>query len=127
LRIADVRTGDTREIARGIGRALQPRLSPAAAISFTRRDSANVRWIELYDVKSGMSSRVVRSLPENEYHVWLPTGVLISTRGSSLYVFNPRMHTDWVLMTDLSAFGVKGASRLAVSDDGRYLAIVGSQ
>ncbi len=123
LRIADVRDGSSREIARGIGRALQT-MPGGKAVSFTRRDSANVRWIETYDVPSARSSRVVKPFAENEYHVWLPGGALLTAKGSSLYRFDLAKDADWVLVADLSPHGIAGVSRMAISADGRMLALV---
>jgi hypothetical protein len=126
LRIATVRDGSTREIARGIGRALQP-VPGRQAVSFTRRDSANARWIEVYDIPTGTSKRLIKPFSQNEYHVWHPTGALITATGSALYRFDPAKDADWVLIADLASHGVRDMSRLAISADGSRLAVVAAR
>jgi hypothetical protein len=123
LQLLDIRNEHADTIALNPGRALQ-RVPGRAAVSFTRRDSANVRWIEVFDVADRTTKKLVKSFPENEYHAWLPSGVVISARGSSLYQFNPATDTDWVLVADLTARGVRGITRIATSADGRMIAIV---
>jgi hypothetical protein len=66
----------------------------------------------------------VQPFPENEYHAWTPDGMLVTGRGSELYVFRPGRDSDWRRIADLSASGVAGITRLAVSPDGRSIVVV---
>ena len=126
LQLVDIRDESAIPIASGIGRALQP-VPGKNAVSFTRRDSANTRWIDMYDVSSKTITHVAKTLPENEYHVWMPNGLLVSARGSSLYQLMPGQDADWVLAADLASHGVKGITRIAVSVDGKQIAIVAAR
>jgi hypothetical protein len=124
LQLADVRTGQARVLAQNIGRSLN-RIPGRAAISFVHRDGTDrTGWITSWDAGSGATQRIVQAMPENEYHAWTPSGTLISARGSILYQFTPGRDTGWVQVADLSAQGVTGISRLAVSPDGTLLALV---
>jgi Tol biopolymer transport system component len=123
LQLVDIRDESAIPIASNIGRALQP-VPGRAAVSFTRRDSANVRWIDIYDVASKTTTHVVKALPENEYHVWLATGPIISAKGSQLYQYTPGQGSDWTLIADLADKGIKGITRLAISPDGKRIALV---
>jgi len=123
LQLADVRTGVARVIARNIGRSLQ-RVPGRTAISFVHREGESPGWIKAFDANAGTLSPIVPSFAENEYHAWTPSGTLVSARGSMLYEFKPGRDSDWVLFANLSAHGITGISRLAVSPDGSLLAIV---
>ena len=123
LQLVDLRGGSPVMIARDVGRALQP-VPGRDAVSFVRRDSAGTRWIEIYDVATRTVEQLVRPFAENEYHTWLPNGTLTTARGSRLYQFNPATDTDWVAAADLASHGITNASRLAVSADGMWLAVV---
>jgi Tol biopolymer transport system component len=123
LQLVDLRGGSPVMIAQDVGRALQP-VPGRDAVSFVRRDSADTRWIEIYDVATRTVTRLIRPFAENEYHTWLPNGTLITARGSRLYQFNPSTDTDWVPAADLASQGITNASRLAISADGRWLAVV---
>ncbi len=123
LQLADLRGGSPEMIAQDVGRAVQP-VPGRDAVSFVQHDSADARWIEIYDVATRTVERLIRPFAENEYHIWLPTGTLVTARGSRLYQFNPATDTDWVPAGDLASHGITNASRLAVSADGRWLAVV---
>jgi hypothetical protein len=51
----------------------------------------------------------------------------IGARGSVLYQFDPARDRAWVALADLTAYGVSGISRLAVSRDGRMIALVAAE
>jgi len=38
-------------------------------------------------------------------------------KGSRLYKYTPETDSDWVQIVNLSAFGITGITRIAVSDD----------
>jgi hypothetical protein len=123
LQLVDLADERAVPIATGIGRALQS-VPGRRAVSFTRRDSANVRWIDVYDVATKQITHAARTLPQNEYHVWMPNGLLVSAEGSKLYQMMPGKDTEWTLLADLADRGVKGITRLAVSPDGKQIALV---
>lgn len=108
-------------LARGIGRAFA-RVTGRDAFTFVHfhGDSAVLGEV---DVRTRGVRRIV-TLPEGaEYHVWLPDGsALISGNGVLYRWYEGRMET----FVDLRARGIQGVSRLALSPDGRMLAIVGA-
>jgi hypothetical protein len=123
LQLVDLRGGSPVMIAQDVGRALQP-VPGRAAVSFVRRDSTDTRWIGIYDVATRTVEQLVRPFAENEYHIWLPNGTLLTARGSRLYQLDPATDTDWVPAADLSSHGITNVSRLAISADGGWLAVV---
>jgi hypothetical protein len=122
LQIVDTRTGSAQVIARNIGRALQ-RLPGRHAVSFIQINQDTTRTITVYDADNGTLAPLIRTLPANEYHVWTPTGTLVGASGSSLYQWRPGSSQPWSVIGDI---GVAGITRIAISADGRQLAIVGA-
>ncbi len=122
LQLVDVPSGATQRIAQNVGRALQ-RVPGRNAFSYVQRNADSTSSIVLYDVATAQSEVLIATLPQNEYHVWLKDGTLISASGSLLYQWRPG-DRDWTLLADLSGAGVSGITRLAISPDERLLVIV---
>lgn len=111
--------------ARDIGRALQ-HIPGKDAFSYTQRDSAKALWIMTQPVTGESETMLVRAPADNEYHAWTPDAVLLSATGSMLVRWNRALDatSGWLPVADLSKFGVRNVSRLAVSPDGKWLAFV---
>jgi hypothetical protein len=125
LQIASTRTGRARAVASDIGRSLH-RIPARYAVSFVQRSAGGEAWITELDLGTGATRPLVRAMPGNEFHAWTPDGVLLSGEGSKLYAWR-RGEGNWREIADLGDQGVSGISRLAVSPDGRRIAIVASE
>ncbi|HEX6557923.1 MAG TPA: hypothetical protein VF021_00630 [Longimicrobiales bacterium] len=122
LQLVDVRIGAAQTLASDIGRALQ-RVPDRNAFSFVQHNADSTSSIVLYDVATGTKRSLLPTLPQNEYHVWLKDGTLISANGSVLYQWRPG-DRGWTYLADLGSKGLNDISRLAVSPDERVLAVV---
>lgn len=127
LQIADTRTGLARIAAQGIGRSLQ-RIPGGRRASFVQRSGAG--WVlRAVDPAPGPDGRFridsVATLPDSaEYAVWRSATEIYSAAGSR--IFRLRLPAGrWEVVADLSGAGVRGISRLALSPDGRRMALVG--
>jgi len=123
LQLADVRSGTARVVAERIGRSLH-RIPGRTAVSFVHREGDGPGWIKAYDPAADTVEALIAAVEENEYHAWLPSGVLISARGSTLLQWNAAHDSGWVEIADLSESGVTAISRIASSPGGRFLVIV---
>jgi dipeptidyl aminopeptidase/acylaminoacyl peptidase len=120
------RDGAADEIrAHDIGRAVH-RVPAREAYTFTQRDSAKALWITMQPIAGGPAERVIRAAPDNEFHVWTPSGELLTASRGILLRWNGERgdQSAWIPLADLTTNGVKNVSRLAVSPDGRWLAFV---
>ncbi len=124
LQLADARTGRATVIAENIGRSLH-RIPGREAFSFVQR-TADGATITAFVPAGGALEPLIAALPENEYHAWLPDGTLLTARGSTLLMWQPSRGSDWEVVADLAAGGVREISRLATSPDGRRLVVVGA-
>jgi Tol biopolymer transport system component len=122
LRIADTRTGAADIVVQDIGRSLHP-VPGREAISFLHQSGPEPYYIKTIDIESRTIRLVAPALSGNEFYAWLPDATLIMGVGSRLFTW-ARDAGRWVELADLSSHGVTGISRLAVSPDGRRLAIV---
>lgn len=119
LVLADPRTERVDTLARGIGRAFA-RVPGRDAFTFIHMhgDTAVVGEV---DVRTGAVRRVALAPAGGEYHVWTPSGKLLLSEGTRLYMWNAGR---WDVVADFAAFGVRGITRLALSPDGTHLAFV---
>ena len=122
LRLADLETGRARIVARDIGRSLQP-VPGRPSLSFTQR-IGDEWWIRELSVDRRQIRPVAAMLGADEYHAWTPTGSLLAAHGTSVYQWESGGVGEWRLVADLAESGLGAVTRLAVSPDGRRVAVV---
>jgi len=130
LVIADTRGGRIDTVARDVGRALLP-LPNGGGFSFVQR-MADSSWVLMaVDVRGSGADRrttampLVRMPPGADYVVWLRPAVAIAGAESTLWLWRGSDKTgQWSKLTNLGQFGLHRISRLALSPDHRWLAIV---
>jgi len=69
-------------------------------------------------------TELVKTIKRAQYYTWTPSHILIMGDGKRLYKFDPAKDKDWVEMANLSDYGIKDFTRIAVSPKGDLLAIV---
>lgn len=122
LDIVDVATGKTTTIAREVGRTLARR--PTGAVSFVQKVGAT--WVvREFDPATGAIRDVTPALDGSVDHdyAWAGDGTLFMTRGTEIHWWRPGQ-SGWTLLVDPE---IGELSRLAVSPDGRWMAIVAKE
>jgi dipeptidyl aminopeptidase/acylaminoacyl peptidase len=120
---ANARTDKSDTLARNIGRSLLP-LPDHSGFSYVRNaDStatlASMRW-------PGGQRHDLIAMPRGSQDIaWMARGVALTGLRSKL-LFWRTGNAAWSEAGDLATAGVTGISRLAVSPDGRWIAIVAS-
>lgn len=108
-------------LARGIGRSLA-RLPNRTGFSFTQPVDSAQRVRTLTNPRGTPSDLV--SLPRRSQDlVWLPNGVLMTGSGTTLLSWRSGA-AAWSDAADLASAGLTDITRLAVSPDGKWLALV---
>ena len=124
LQIASVSQDAGRVVAEDIGRSIF-RIPGREAVSFVQWEEPGVGWITAFDPETGETSRIAPLLEGNEFYAWTPGGTLIMGQGSKLFRWTPSDSGNWQEVADLSAAGILAISRIAVSPEGGWIAIVG--
>lgn len=125
LRLARLPTGASTVVARGIGRSLQ-RIPGGRTISFVHKVDEESWWVAELDPETGERTRLIRTPAGSEDHAWAPDGTLLMARGSRLLAWR-RGDDGWTEIADFAPGGPTGITRLAVSPDGRHLALVAAR
>ncbi|MDH3495157.1 MAG: hypothetical protein OER21_00125 [Gemmatimonadota bacterium] len=121
LHVAYPDSGESRVVAEDIGRVLvgsadDPRLL------FTVREGEGFA-VHMLDLDGDYTARLVDT-PGRDFFAWWQ-GVLFASDGTRLLTRHPGEDSTWMDAGDLAPYGVREITRLAVSPDGRWLAVVG--
>lgn len=106
-----------------IGRSLH-RIPAQQAISFIDKNDSAAWMISRYDPATQKVTPIAPTLPGAEDMAWSPDGALWMGKGSILYRRYPAKEGEWQPVADLSQWGLKGITRLALHPDGNKIALV---
>jgi len=130
LVLADTRTGRADTVARDVGRSLL-QLPNGSGFSFLQHMSDSSWVLTAVDVRgSGRDRRtvpmpLVRMPPGADYIAWLAPAIAITGSGSKLSIWRGTdKASQWTDLVDLARYGLRHISRLALSPDHAWLAIV---
>ena len=130
LVLSETGTARVDTIARDIGRSLV-RLPNGNGFSFLQHDRDSSWILTAVDIRGVGRDRqavpmpLIRMPQGAEYVVWLAPAVAITGSGSKLLIWIARDKTNqWNDLVDLGRYGLRHISRLAVSPDHTWLAIV---
>ena len=130
LLLADTRTGRADTVARDVGRSLVT-LPSGNGFSFVQRMPDSTWVLTAVDVRRSFGGRhtmllpLVRMTPGADYVAWLAPAVALSGAGTKLLLWRREgQKTRWTELADLAKYGLRRISRLALSPDRRWLAIV---
>jgi len=127
LQLADTRSGAARVLAHDIGRSLQP-IPGTTHISFVQRSKTGEStelMIKELDPASGTVSDLTMAVPGSAEAdcAWAPDGTLFMAKADHLFGWK-RGAAGWTDIADLARMSLAGVTRLALSPDGRQLALV---
>jgi len=125
LQIASLTDGKAEVVAENIGRSLY-RFPGRGTVSFVQWSPDRTGWITEYDPETGASAPIAPLLEEDEFYAWTPDGVLVMGQGSKLFRWRPGESEVWEEMADLLFAGILNITRIAVSPDGGWIAVVGA-
>jgi hypothetical protein len=135
LQLADTRTGAAATLATDIGRSLQRipvqgrAAGDTASISFVQRERTG-DGVSLVIKELSPSTRAISVLTPavpgstEADCAWTPDGTLLMVKGTTLYGWR-RGQSGWKEVISLERLSLSGVTRLAVSPQGDYLALVG--
>jgi len=106
-----------------IGRCVAAIPGKSDAVSFLHKLNDN-QWL-IKRLKPGNldTKTIIQALPGSEDYAWLPDENLLMAKDSRLY-WLPKDGQEWIQIADFTKDGIKNITRLAVSSDGKKLAIV---
>lgn len=112
LVIYNLESGDSRVLARNIGRCLK---TDDKGNLFYTQQVGTTNQIKKYNLTLDRSEVVTNTLPDEQDFDILPNGFLISGQDARLMSFRPLVDSQWQLVKDLSGAGIEQITRIASS------------
>jgi dipeptidyl aminopeptidase/acylaminoacyl peptidase len=119
---ANLATGALDTLARDIGRSLQP-LPDRVGFSFTQRADSGTLRLKTMRWPSRATEDLIDLPRGTEDMVWLGKGMVLAAQGTRLVLWQTG-ETGWRTVADLAASNLTNITRVAVSPDGTWLALV---
>jgi hypothetical protein len=79
---------------------------------------------QTFDLRTRQITSLIKTLSGSEEYAWTPSGLLLAAQDSKLFAWNPQRDKDWREVWDFSATGLRGITRIAITNDGRRIALV---
>jgi len=95
--------------------------------SFLHRQGNGQIWIKELNTETKAIRPLTPMVGNNTHYGWAPDGSIVMMEGSKLHRWHKNESDDgeWTEVADLQPHGIKSATRVNVSPDGKWLAVVG--
>ncbi|WP_284124734.1 hypothetical protein [Parerythrobacter aestuarii] len=93
-------------------------------ISFVHRQTNEQVWIKAFDPATKAIRPLTSLVGTNANYTWTPDGAILQIEGGKVYRWKEGGE-GWEVIADLADHGVASANRIAVSPDGKRIAVVG--
>ena len=124
LQLAVQGHGNGEVVAENIGRSLH-RIPGSSRISYVQKGNGGW-WLMALDPRTRQVDTLVRTIEGSEDVAWLDSTTLVGGKGSQLFMWR-RGDREWHVLADFSFARISGITRLAVSPNGAWLAMVAEQ
>ncbi len=121
LQLLDLRTGGSEVIEKSIGRSLLIRPG-RGTVSFVHKPQGGAWEIKEFNPATKAITSLTPTLEGSEDLTWTPDGAIVMGQKGKLFVW--REGGTWTEIADLTRRGVEHITRLTMSPDGKWIAIV---
>lgn len=123
----NLKTKSNEILENNIGRSLH-KIPGQPAMSFVQKKSEDEWVINKLDIKTRQITPITTSINGSEDLAWTPDGRILMSDGQKLFVFDPKSGTEWKeIEVNPGNSAITGITRLAISKDGKKLAVVAAE
>jgi hypothetical protein len=112
----------TRRVTTAVGRTLWT--NPAGSLMYVHKFASDYWYLKKYNAASNTIDIIAETPGLTEDFAVAPDGTIFMGVGSKLYSIQPSNQKTWKEVGDLSVFNIQQITRIAVSPDGKQLALV---
>ncbi|UXX78175.1 hypothetical protein N7E81_12475 [Reichenbachiella carrageenanivorans] len=105
------------------GRSLS-KIPDEKLISFIHKESDDIWYLNSYDPDTDKVTYITECIKGAEDMVWAANGTAFLSDQKKIYKFNPATDQSWQLIANMGSFNLTDATRLAVSPDLKWMAVV---
>lgn len=121
----DVKENKSRRITTSIGRTLMSNKSNL--LIYIHKFTEDHWYIKKYNPANSTIEIVTQTVAKNDDFTIAPDGTYFMGKDHLLYSFHPDRGKDWKQVADLSVYGIKYITRLAISPDSKKLVLVATK
>ncbi|MDE0936308.1 MAG: hypothetical protein OSA89_10360 [Mariniblastus sp.] len=122
LQLVDIQSNTTRYVT-GDAIPVSPQIIPRTAnFSFVHRQGNGEAWIKELNPETLAIRPLVMIEGANHHYAWTPDGSILMAQGTQLKQW--RVGGKWKDVADFSEYAMQSPTRVAVSPDGKKLAVV---
>lgn len=121
----NVNENKSRRISAAIGRTLLT--DKSGQLVYVHKFTDDYWYIKKYNPSNSAIEIVTRTVAKNEDFALAADGTYFMAKDNILYSFHPDRGKDWVQVANLSAYGIRYITRMAISPDSKKIVIVAEQ
>lgn len=122
LLICDIKKKTNISVAKNVGRSVH-RIPNTNLMSFISKENKGFWLLKSLNPET-KEIKTITSLKLQEDVTWLPNGILLISKGKTIYKFDPKKETSPSLLFSSKDDNINNISRITVNSDGTKLALV---
>ncbi|MGB3344976.1 MAG: hypothetical protein WBA61_13800 [Aequorivita sp.] len=126
LVMIDLPTKTVDTLFKGVGRSLQ-RIPKTDFMAYSLINDEGKLDLYMMDMNNRESFFICEIPKDIQDFVWLNETQILIGKGSKLYMYDTLGEPEWRKVASTDEFGIKNISRMAISPDGKKLALVGEE
>lgn len=123
LVLINLKTKSTDTLFKNAGRTIQ-RIPATNSMAYTLINEDKNLDLYVLDMNSNDSFFICELPFATQDYVWLNDTQIVTGKGSKLYIYDTLGGTEWNRVASLDEYGIKNITRMAVSPNGKKLALV---
>ncbi|MEZ4792453.1 MAG: DUF6265 family protein [Gelidibacter sp.] len=124
LYVSNVTSHKNQKMDDNIGRSLH-KIPNTELVSYISKKMDSTWVVKSLNPLTGETKLITKTLPLIEDMCWLSDGSILMAKDGILFRYQTKTDPTWKEVARLKDFGIKNITRLAVSPDGKKLAVVG--